>query len=245
MFRFTCNVCCAECAVASTKELERENITCQSCGSTVRFRWMVHALSTELFGKSLPLPQFPEQRSLRGIGMSDWETLAAGLRERFDFRNTFLHADPKLDLLHPGVMDWAAYDFVLASEVFEHIPPPIQRAFDNLARILRPKGFVVFTVPWKPEGETEEHYPSLHDWRTEQSETGERVLVNRTRDNKSEVFRNLLFHGGGGRHSRCVFSRGRISCGDCAKRVSRTLRSPVLKKSRSSASCGKATSRLA
>lgn len=130
--------------------------------------------------------------------MSDWERISDALADRFTFRNTFLHADPKFDVLHPTPEDIAAYDFVISSEVFEHIPPPIQVAFDNLSRVLRPSGFVVFTVPWKPEGSTEERFPTLYDWRIEEQLSGVPVLVNRTAKGEVEQMTNLVFHGGGG-----------------------------------------------
>jgi SAM-dependent methyltransferase len=114
-----------------------------------------------------------------------------------DFRNTFLDAEPQFDLLQPGPADLASYDFVISSEVFEHIAPPIQPAFDNLARLLRPNGFVIFTVPWRPDGPTQEHFPNLYDWRILDRQTSP-VLVNRTRTEAVERFEDLAFHGGPG-----------------------------------------------
>ena len=88
MHIFTCNICNSPCRA---EILDREVPSCKRCGSNVRFRWIVHALSMELFGKSLPLTKFPKQRNVRGFGMSDPGQIADVLRKRFDYRNTYYH----------------------------------------------------------------------------------------------------------------------------------------------------------
>jgi SAM-dependent methyltransferase len=199
MFTFVCNICESRCTAesASPEHLGRETKTCLRCGSTVRFRWIVHALSMELFGKSVPLPEFPRVRGLRGIGMSETATISDILAVKLAYKNTFYHAEPTFDILHPKAEDLDAFDFVISSEVFEHVPPPVQVAFDNLARVLRPNGFTVFSVPWVPEGMTSEHFPRMCD-RTITNLASGPVLVNRTTDGMLEVFENLVFHGGDG-----------------------------------------------
>lgn len=148
MPRFTCNICGSACAV---EKLERETPSCDRCNSNVRFRWLVHALSQELFGESLPLKKFPKRRHLRGIGLSDPPSIAAVLGDRFDYANTFYHQHPRFDITNPtGPRD---FDFVIASEVFEHVAPPVQRAFDNLRAILRPGAVAIFSTPTEPEGD--------------------------------------------------------------------------------------------
>ncbi len=211
MLAFTCNVCEAPCSVHSRDHLRREEKTCHACGSTVRFRWIVYALSTQLFGRSVPLPQFPRRKQVRGVGMSDWERIAAAFAEKFTYVNTFFDVEPKLDLLAPRAQDWGAYDFVVCSEVFEHITPPVTRAFAHLRRLLRPGGVVVFSVPWLPDGETVEHFPALHDWGLVTLSSGI-VLVNRTSEGGLETFDNLIFHGGPGQTLEMrVFSKSGLS----------------------------------
>ncbi len=197
MFTFVCNICGASCSVADRSKIERETPTCQDCGSNARIRWVVHALSMGLFGESLVLPDFPVAKRISGIGMSDWGTMARLLPEKLDYANTFYHMEPKLDITRPGPEHIGRYDFVIASEVFEHVPPPIGLAFENLARLLKPRGFVVFSVPWMPEEQTREHFPDLHDWRIEQRD-GRHVLLNTTADGRAQFFDDLVFHGGPG-----------------------------------------------
>jgi SAM-dependent methyltransferase len=192
MHRFTCNICNAKCHAAS---LDRELPSCDTCGSNVRFRWIVHALSTHLFGESLILRAFPRRKKIRGLGMSDSLRIADVLRRRFDYRNTCYHSEPRFDIMAPP--SGAPFDFIVASEVFEHVQPPIQTAFNNLASLLAPGGFAVFSSPWELEGDTVEHFPHLHDWSVVRLRSGS-VLVNRTSAGHLETFENLDFHGGPG-----------------------------------------------
>ena len=69
----------------------------------MRFRSLVHHLSSGLFGESLAIRDFPPSaRLLSGIGMSDAPNLAAQLERRFKYRNTFYHQEPRLDIHRPA-----------------------------------------------------------------------------------------------------------------------------------------------
>jgi SAM-dependent methyltransferase len=150
-----------------------------------------------LFGESLILTEFPKDKKISGIGMSEWGRISDILADKFNFVNTFYHTEPKLDILNIDTSIRGSFDFVICSEVFEHIPPPIQPAFNNLAEILKPTGFVVFSVPWAPTGYTREHFPDLFDWAIRESDKGH-VLVNRTAQGIDQEFEGLVFHGGPG-----------------------------------------------
>jgi len=192
MIDFLCNVCGARC---SAKTIDREIPSCRKCGSNVRFRWIVHALSMELFGKSLPLKKFPKRKDIRGFGMSDPGEIGYPLSKCLDYTNTFYDAEPRFDIQSPPVS--TAYDFITTSEVFEHVPPPIQKAFNNLARLLKPDGIVIFTTPWEMEGDTIEHYPNLYDWQIVKLQSGY-LVVNRTASGQLETFEKPEFHRGPG-----------------------------------------------
>jgi SAM-dependent methyltransferase len=163
----------------------------------VRFRSIVHLLSTELFGSSLALPDFPANKELAGLGMSDWSGYAAPLGERLAYTNTYLHQEPFLDIADPDPAFFGRMDFVICTEVLEHVPPPVQPAFDNLHRLLKPGGFAIVTVPYMLQEQTIEHFPELHDYRIE-GEGQTAVLWNLTQDGREQVFRDLVFHGGDG-----------------------------------------------
>jgi 2-polyprenyl-3-methyl-5-hydroxy-6-metoxy-1,4-benzoquinol methylase len=129
--------------------------------------------------------------------MSDWSGIAGPLHEKLTYRNTFYHQDPVIDILDPRSGPDGTYDFIVASEVFEHLPPPVQGGFDNLARLLKPNGFVIFSTPWDPDGHTREYYPTLYDWKIVTLRGG-CVLVNKTTDGQIQTFEDLVFHGGPG-----------------------------------------------
>src|ERR1019366_2510859 len=94
---FVCNLCGAENEY-SGEPFEREKPSCSGCGSSVRTRGLMTALSTELFGMAMSLPDFPKVKSLRGMGTSDSPQYAKRLEEVFDYRNTFFDREPRFDL---------------------------------------------------------------------------------------------------------------------------------------------------
>jgi SAM-dependent methyltransferase len=77
------------------------------------------------------------------------------------------------------------------------VPPPVERAFDGAFRLLKPGGLFVLTVPYLAAGKTLEHFPSLHEFEIVDFH-GFPIVVNRTVDERWEVFDGLRFHGGPG-----------------------------------------------
>ncbi len=157
--RFRCNICGFANVMALDTVSSRDRPSCISCYSPLRLRTVIHALSTELFGASFLLGDFPDSPNLRGVGLSDWEGYAEGLSKKLDYTNTFYDEQPVLDLtrdIDPGMV--AKFDFVIATDVFEHIAPPVSAAFANLRRLLKEDGVLIFSVPYKKDGETEEHF---------------------------------------------------------------------------------------
>jgi len=193
---FTCNICGAVCERPAAPS-GREVPDCPTCGSTVRLRSLMALLSREIVGVELALPDFPVLKGVRGLGMSDPEELAKRLAEKFDYTNTFYHQEPRLDIVNPAQEQLRRYDFILSSEVLEHVPQPVERAFGNLNGMLKPDGLLLLTVPYTINGQTAEHFPELHEYALA-APGGRTVLVNRRRDGSLEVFENLSFHGGDG-----------------------------------------------
>lgn len=193
---FTCNICGTACE-RPTAAIEREGASCSVCGSSMRERALAALVSSEIFGLPMALPEFPPLKGIRAIGMSDSPELSARLAEKFDYTNTFYHQSPFFDLTRPDERDFGRYDFILSSEVLEHVPPPIEAAFATLARLLKPDGLLLMTTPYLLDGKTAEHFPELYQY-TLASPGGRTVLVNRRRDGNIETFENLVFHGGPG-----------------------------------------------
>jgi hypothetical protein len=190
---FTCNLC-GQANQREQAELTREAHTCTVCSSSVRVRSIIHVLSMELLGISIPLTEFPQLKSLRGIGTSDSCVYADRLAQKFDYRNTFYDSAPQLDLANPPAAEAGVYDFLISSEVFEHVPPPASAAFVGAAMLLKPTGVLVLTMPYSIEPDTVEHFPDMHEFGL--ARVGDHtVLVNRTRDGQLQVFDKVVFHG--------------------------------------------------
>lgn len=193
MVAFTCNVCGAHNRV---EQFATEPASC-ACGSNVRVRALVHLLSMELFGRSLPLADFPKIRAIRGLGMTDKPGYAEILAEKFTYTNTHYDRPPRFDLQESHAELAGAFDFILAADVLEHVAPPVERALAEACRLLKPRGFFGVTVYCNPEDRMREHFPELHEYRVVPLGDAA-VLVNRRRDGSLEVREDLVFHGGSG-----------------------------------------------
>jgi SAM-dependent methyltransferase len=152
----------------------------------------------EMFGKSIALPDFPMRRDVSGWGMSDAGYVDL-LSKKMNYLNTFYDREPRFDItetLKPGQEN--SLDFLISTEVFEHIAPPVSIAFKNAGRLLKQQGVLIFTVPFIPLGETREHFPELHHYEPVSRNGGNPILKNITRDGREQVFEDLVFHGGVG-----------------------------------------------
>lgn len=195
MIKFECNICGHDNVIPASVS-GREIASCHSCGSTLRMREIIHGLSIALFHKSLAINNFPMNKNISGIGLSDWDGYAIPLSEKLNYENTYYHKDPQLDITaRPPQKN--IYDFIISSDVFEHVTPPVYTAFKNTFDLLKDDGVFVFSVPYTYEGHTVEHFPNLHKFEII-SKNGKKQLINTTKDNKKEVFKNLVFHGGEG-----------------------------------------------
>ena len=212
---FRCNIC-GQSAAFLVEALERETASCDHCRSTVRYRGVIHLLSTELFGESLALQDFPVRKDITGLGLSDWEPYAERLAARLDYANTFLHQEPVLDITNIPTDREQTCDFLIATDVFEHVAPPIGPAFDNARRLLRAGGVLIFTVPYLPGSElpeTREHFPELHDFRVFKDGAGRTVVENTTRDGQRQRFDDVIAHGGDGLTVEMrLFSEASLAC---------------------------------
>ena len=194
MVSFQCNICGQDNTVAA---LGHEASSCAGCGSSVRLRALVYTLAMELFGEGLPLPEFPNLPAVRGLGLSDQVSYAGALAGKFDYTNTFYDREPRIDITEPHPDLHGTYDFILSSDVFEHISVPVERAFEEAYKLLKPHGVLCLTTPFSLREETAEHFPDLNEYAIV-SLSGAPVLVNRKKDGTLEVRDDLVFHGGAG-----------------------------------------------
>jgi SAM-dependent methyltransferase len=189
-------------------KLDREIKSCDECGSSVRYRSVMYLLGRGLYHANRRLSEFKPDKSIRGVGLSDWFGYAERLEPIFDYSNTYYHQEPRLDITAPQAEMLGKLDFLISSDVFEHVLGPIQRAFDSAFALLKPGGHMVFTVPFVPDGRTEEHYPNARDYRVVNFD--DRLCVV-TLDDKGSfaVDSTPIFHGGGGQtlELRCFGER--------------------------------------
>ena len=167
-------------------------------GYNNRFRAICYVLCKVLYGECKILTNLEKNKNIKGIGMSD-SNWAYILEEKFNYVNTFYHKSPYLDIYNDKhVSNYSELDFIISSDVFEHINPypSVQLAFNNLYKMLKIGGYIIFSVPYS-NGEHKEHYPNLYNYEIK-NEDNKYILYNTTIDNKIEIFDNLCFHGGPG-----------------------------------------------
>lgn len=185
--RFRCNLC-GRATSFTRAAMTREAPSCGWCGSTVRFRAVLDAVTRHVVG----------DRSVRmeGLGFSDAAAYATHLKGLGDYTNSWFHQEPRRDLMDLASFGTARYDFVVCSEVMEHVVQPVQRAFDNLFALLRPGGALVLSTPMR-DGETVEHYPPLLEFSVREGRHGW-VVEGITEDGQSYTSHEVVFHGGPG-----------------------------------------------
>lgn len=194
--------------------LTREDPSCTWCGSNVRFRSIVDLVSRHFFQQSLTLSDFPVRREISGVGLSDWEGYATPLSRSFSYTNTHFHKPPILDITDPPGDLTEKYDFIISSDVFEHVNPPIQKVFSNAYALLKPGGILIMTVPYMPMKETLEHYPDAVGYET----ISETEVVLQLKDGGTRTINDAKFHGGPGStlEMRLFGEHGIKSCLDSA-----------------------------
>lgn len=194
--RFACNICGTACRVPLSV-MSRERASCYGCGSTVRYRSVVNALLTGLEITPVPLPHLSKRNDVVGIGMTDSDVYSRRLQRKFAYKNTYYHKEPRLDILNAESNGDGVADFIICSDVLEHVCPPVGRALHNLFGLLKRGGVLVLTLPIVDEASAIEHFPNLNDYHIE-VRGGRRVLINRTVEGVHEEFDELIFHGGEG-----------------------------------------------
>lgn len=198
---FDCNICDTH-NISEISSLTRETASCSHCGSTVRMRSIVQVLTTELFGKSLAVSQIdPPRPDLVGIGMSCWDGYVAPLSHRVAYKNTYYHQEPRVDITNIDPAMVGTLDFIVSSDVFEHVESPVDRAFVNARRLLKPGGVFILTVPYFHPGQpgviTTENFPDIYKWEITESELGP-LLKNTKKNGEIQYFYDLVYHGGPG-----------------------------------------------
>lgn len=159
---------------------------------------VVHVLQERLLELGKINGKTQVAKDVKGIGLSDWVGYASLLNNLYTYSNTYYHTDPQLDITNPTNEYVGRNDFLISSDVFEHVIQPRQRAFNGAFKCLSDNGVLVLTVPYRPHGNTTEHFPNLNEFEIIKNEQNKFILKNVTPDGTHEIFENLCFHGGPG-----------------------------------------------
>lgn len=196
---FTCNICGSKNELLGAVQ-HRELMHCDNCHSCARFRGIAKAINNHLLFRSpsAPLAGTAERKDIKGIGMSDAECYSNYLESIFSYTNTYYHTDPLLDISSSeSASRYCDLDFVISSDVLEHVRSPVSAALINIGSMLKKGGKLILSVPYLEGYETIEHFPHLNDFGIVQ--LGDTyVMVNKRVDGLIEIHQNLSFHGGPG-----------------------------------------------
>jgi SAM-dependent methyltransferase len=186
---------------------------CKNCGSYWRTRSVIDAIKFKYrFDKRVSFRDLKPDFSLKTLGMTDDTSITKSMPTKFMHVNSFYDEFPKVDLLNLSKELHECFDLVICTDVFEHIPNNIEKAFMNLYTIIKKNGLLVFSVPLVPVNNKyydfnldlikselnqihKEYYPGMTNW--------EYINVDnsiRWEDSNSEIHLNHEpeFHGGDG-----------------------------------------------
>lgn len=154
---------CPLCTRLSARiPLHREDVACETCGAT----WRAQACMLTVM-EGLGYPHDVMAYDLRsdwsriGLGISDDFLLARRLSQLFFYTNSFYHQFPRVDITNPPAETLGRFEFIVCSDVLEHVPPPVDVALVGLLQMLKPGGFAVLSVPCQESSDTLEYYPEL------------------------------------------------------------------------------------
>lgn len=196
---------CLMCGALNDQDPEvvrsREDFLCSSCGSIARHRHTALALLAGLASFDQPTPP-------RVAGISDDYGFAAWVRTVCDYTGFQYHEEPRLDIADVPEDLVASFQIVTTSDVLEHVPPPVHRAFAGLRRLLAPGGLLVVTVPCR-DRDGVEHWPEMASGELVDLDDGRIVLDERRADGSVYRHADLVWHGGAGSTLEYrVFDRG-------------------------------------
>lgn len=195
---YTCNICGVQNEYPTEALHHRELINCISCGCCARFRGIARVVQERLlYNTTRCLGQAWPRKTIKGIGISDDLRYSCHLERLFEYTNTFFHTEPRLDITTQVFGSPGEWDFIICSEVLEHVLSPVSASLLNLNRMLRLGGTLILSTPYLDGYESIEHFPHLHQFTVDQID--DRWIVSNTRrDGMSEQFQDPIFHGGPG-----------------------------------------------
>lgn len=181
------------------RDFHRELGVCPGCGINARMRGVVRAVVQAVYGTmDLPLVDSPSRPHVRMLGISDDARYASVLAAKFDYRNTFFHTTPRLDVgCEADCLAHAGHDVTICSDVLEHT---IQRPFEvirNLLRTVKPGGTLVISAPSFDMLDSIEWYGGIVSYEVTMQD-GRPCVTWVNRRGQEFVDTAPIFHGGPG-----------------------------------------------
>jgi len=185
---------CKWCGRNTNLATDSEATVCDGCGLTWRATACLIAVLDGLgYSGSTIGKDIATDLSRVGLGIGDDWRLARCLYQIFRYTNTQLYSFPNLDLLNIPESAKGQFEFVVCSDVLEHVHPPMSRATDGLFELLKPGGFAVVTVPLTNESAAAEFYPDLQRY-----EEKDGIVTWVDKEGVERVDESPEFHGGEG-----------------------------------------------
>lgn len=145
-----CPICQKETVFIEYKEWLRDNYRCKRCRSIPRQRALVYSLEKYL----------PGWRNMKIHESSPNGPASAFIEDQcLDYTKSYFYEDIERGAFKEGnqCQDLSnltfaenEFDLLITQDVFEHVMHPFQ-AFKEIARVLKPSGAHLFTLPWYPD----------------------------------------------------------------------------------------------
>lgn len=152
--RGQCNIC-GWAGEFFKSEMDREGTMCRNCSATSRHRAVAYVVGQVLRHGSLPVFQWPKNRSVKILESSARGSYPIMFAEKFDYYATEFDQAKIAEGKHPREyadfqkLHYAneTFDLVVASDVFEHVRKD-EDAYREIHRVLKFGGSFVMTVPY-------------------------------------------------------------------------------------------------
>lgn len=140
-FQGYCPICEKESQFVAYGPWFRDTLICRVCQTTPRFRSFAHVLRSS----------FPNYTELRIHESSPTQLTSCIWRNCRDYSASHFYPDGQdHDFQHQNLQAMRfpdeVFDLFVTMDVFEHIPEP-EKAFREIARVLKPGGAHIFSIP--------------------------------------------------------------------------------------------------
>lgn len=160
---FLCNICGASNCLPKS-QLVSANGYCAACRCHGLQLAMMYAVASRFSPNEMTLARIGRRKEIRGLGICDGD-YALLLAKKFRYVNTYCDKAPRLD---PSNVDWlrwnaGTFDFITCGDVLGLMKLPVDRAFENMHRLLKPGGVAFLPVP-RPSDSSDRQPGSLRHW---------------------------------------------------------------------------------